>query len=395
MDPMLRVVDPPRRTHATFSRRVWLGVALAAWTVTLTCRGADEVVPAAWEKQKPLWLVYGSSKTFSAVDGRSCPEALQVKVASKPEQPWGVQAKVPSQVPVEQGDTIMISFEGRVVDGAAGQFRVLFKEHTEPYRSSFEKLLDLVPEWRQFVVVGRSHASFSAGAAQIEFHLGFQPQTVQIAGLKVERTNAAQVDAVTPVPGPGTGSSAGGYYAALGDWLGAAGKGRFIAPDSEEAMMTKLSCAATRVEDIRPAGVPFTRARRLVVKEKTKEFWSAHAAVRNAVSVRAGEVVYCTFWARRGQATEVPTDAPTRIEVHLKRCDPFFLFDDLKTSVGDQWARYALVGKVDKDYAPGQVEAIICIGFQPQVIEVGGVALAAFDPGTNVARLAQSPNTTK
>jgi len=366
------------------------GAALVFWAAQMAGAGADDVVPSDWGAQKRLWQVYGAEKKFVPVEGRSCPEALQIKVPGKGANPWDSQAKLDCQIPIDQDDLIVITFEARVVDGASGELRLLFKEHTAPYRSSFEKSLTLASEWQHYVAAGKSHASFSAAAAQVEFHLGFQAQTLQIAGLKVERS-AGKADAPPAAAGDGSARPAG-YYAALAELLGSAGKGRFIVPDSEDGVMAKLSCAATRAEDIRPVGVPFVRARRAIVKEKTQEFWKAHVAIRNVSPVRAGELLYCTFWARRGQAPEVPSDAPARIEVHLKQCEPFVLLDDLKTSVGDQWTRYALLGKVDRDYGPGQIEVIVCLGSQPQVVEVGGMALAAFAPGANTARLPQSPN---
>ena len=373
--------------------------ALGLLATCLTAAGVAtaDVVPSAWAELKPLWVPRGVKQQFVPVQGRDFAEALQIKVEAKPAKPGDARVVLPTQEAAEQDQGFLISFEARAVGVPAGQVLVAFKAYSEPYTTSFEKLVQLSGDWQHYVVAGTSKAYYSPGAAQIELHLGQQVQTVEIAGFKVEPLNRAGATAGAASAAAGAGAPSGpSYYALIAQQLGSIGKGRFIAPDTEDAMLAKETSAATRVEDLRLSGLPFARARRAVVKEKTKEFWAANVGVTNTTPVRAGETVYVTFWARRGRAPEVADDgSPAQIEAHLKRQPPFTLFDGLKTHVGEQWTRFHLRGKVDKDCAPGEVQVIVCLGFKPQVVEVGGLAMAAFGPGANVAKIPQSPDAGK
>ena len=57
------------------------------------------------------------------------------------------------------------------------------------------------------------------------------------------------------------------------------------------------------------------------------------------------------------------------------------------TDVGDRWTRCQIAGRADRDYPADALEAIICFGHKAQVIEIGGVALAAFAAEVDIRRV--------
>lgn len=360
-----------------------LGVGLRA---LLASASAGAVVPSQWAAQKALWQVRGTAKQIVPVTGQSFPEAVRLSVRTAPAHEWDVQARLPTQVSVEQGQTLLISFHARVVGGKAGLMAVLFQQASDPYTTSFSKVVELSDRWQAYVVAGKSGSGFSPGAANLLFHVGAQAQTVEIGGLSVDIPEPS----VAAPPSAAPDQAASGrrsYFDLLRLDIGAVGRGRFIAPETEAAVMKKLSCRATRVQDFTVEGLPFTLARRAVCKERTKDFWGANLAIHNLAPVRKGETVYLTFFIRAGQAPEVSAKGPIHIDAHLKQRTPFYLIAQRVTDVGDRWTRCQIAGRVDRDYPADALEAIICFGHKAQVIEVGGVALAAFAAEVDMRRV--------
>jgi endo-1,4-beta-xylanase len=117
-------------------------------------------------------------------EGRPAP-VLRVRATGRPALPYHVQLSARTAAAVESGDVVLATFAVRATEGGAetGEARtaVIFEQASEPYSKSLQLTVDAGPAWRRVAMPFKAVARYGPGQAQINFQLGFGPQTVELA----------------------------------------------------------------------------------------------------------------------------------------------------------------------------------------------------------------------
>ena len=132
-------------------------------------------------------------------------------------------------------------------------------------------------------------------------------------------------------------------------------------------------------------------ATQVTVAKATKWPWDAQVSAKSAVPIPKDTVLYATFFARWAPAQKaVGGQSGGNIRVDLKDLDAASgasPINRIQPEISETWQRYHLRGVVVKDIAAGRGELLFSLGSLPQTIEVAGVTILAFPPGTELKRL--------
>ena len=157
----------------------------------------------------------------------------------------------------------------------------------------------------------------------------------------------------------------------------------FNAPDI--APFSYSGPSSSRLEIVPVEGQDFTRAMRL----RTPDGLPTTAAREYSIRVRAlvptelkkNDWVLATFFVR---ATERSGEA-AQVKLNFERAtSPYTKSLNALLPVPDQWKRYQIPFQIAEDYQPREAYFDFWIGFDPQVIEIGGVRIEKQLPGFNV-----------
>ncbi len=135
------------------------------------------------------------------VEGQPFSEAVEAQVKEASNSEWTVQLVAPNAAPVEKGDVLFASFFVRATgpreDGTA-ETQFVFEKGVAPYTKSVMHSLAATSEWRKVYVRFIAGQSYGPGEANMIFRLGYDPETLQIGGLKVESFGKQVALAVLP-----------------------------------------------------------------------------------------------------------------------------------------------------------------------------------------------------
>jgi len=139
--------------------------------------------------------------TTISVEGQPFSEALQADVKSGSNSEWTVQIQAPTAAAVEKGDVLFASFFVRATklreDGTA-ETQFVFEKSVAPYTKSVTHSIGVGTEWRKVYVRFIAGQSYGPGEAQMIFRLGYDPETLQLADVKVESFGKKVALAVLP-----------------------------------------------------------------------------------------------------------------------------------------------------------------------------------------------------
>jgi glycosyl hydrolase family 44 len=128
--------------------------------------------------------------TTVAVSGQSFSEALRAEVKQSSGHEWAVQLTAPTAAAVDEGDVLLATFFFRSEkpndDLGAGQTQFVFELAKAPYDKAVIYDVQAGPAWREVHVPFVAKRHFDAGEAQVIFRLGYDPETIDIAGVTVE-----------------------------------------------------------------------------------------------------------------------------------------------------------------------------------------------------------------
>jgi len=121
--------------------------------------------------------------------GQPFTTAVQVRTIRQPRNDYEVQLIAPSTAAVRKGDVCLLRFYLRTVqsshESGEGRVRVYFQKAS----SNWHKLVDhhaaAGPEWKRFDAPFVADGSYPAGQAALGVALGYKPQTVQLAGIRL------------------------------------------------------------------------------------------------------------------------------------------------------------------------------------------------------------------
>ena len=123
------------------------------------------------------------------VEGQAFDKALQAEIKEESASEWTVQVTAKNAEPVAKGDVLLATFFARVVkelESGGGETQFVFEKASEPYTKSVQYPIRLTTEWRKIHVRFVAGEAYAPGEAQVIFRLGYEPETLQIAGVTVQ-----------------------------------------------------------------------------------------------------------------------------------------------------------------------------------------------------------------
>ncbi len=172
--------------------------------------------------------------------------------------------------------------------------------------------------------------------------------------------------------------------AALITQLPAADFKSIISPEwaSEARVKCKAPDGLLITRDTIPGG-PVVRAE---TKLRFESYWQAGVSFATTEAVAKGDVLWLTVQARMVTATNEQREA--EYVVYFQRsCDPWEKSVSHQVSVGSEWTTLELPFVAKQDFAAGEADLEIGLGFRPQTIEFAKLELRNYGKTANVADL--------
>ena len=124
------------------------------------------------------------------VTGQPFTKALRAEIKEKSQNNWDVQLTATSKSEVRSGDVLLASFWMRTewvpAESGEAETEINFELNHEPWDKSLTHAVRAGAEWKQMLVPFQAKRNFKAGEAQIVFRLGYPPQTIDFADVKIE-----------------------------------------------------------------------------------------------------------------------------------------------------------------------------------------------------------------
>ena len=122
-----------------------------------------------------------------AVEDQAFSQALRVETQATPEEPYHIQLQAQTTEPVVKGDNLVATFWVRKLSSTPdpGRIGVVFEQADDPYLKSLWEEIDIASSWQQHEMPFVAAASFPAGQTNVNFRVGYGPQTLEIAGISV------------------------------------------------------------------------------------------------------------------------------------------------------------------------------------------------------------------
>jgi hypothetical protein len=136
------------------------------------------------------------------------------------------------------------------------------------------------------------------------------------------------------------------------------------------------------VSFIKVTGQPFSDALRAEVKEGSSHEYAVQVQTKNVAPVKEKDVLLATFYIRSAKAQE-DGPAETQFVFELGR-SPYSKSVTYSVKAAPEWVKVQVPFGCAQNFAAGEASAIFRLGYEPQVIEIGGVTLENF--GRFVAR---------
>lgn len=127
--------------------------------------------------------------TTVPVEGQAFKEATRIEIKEGSSHEWAVQLTALTTAPVEAGDAILASFWVRAEapqEGSVGETEFVFELAGSPYTKSIQYPIQFAGEWVKVQARFAAARAYAAGEANMIFRLGYDPQTLDIAGVQVE-----------------------------------------------------------------------------------------------------------------------------------------------------------------------------------------------------------------
>lgn len=301
--------------------------------------GGTAVVDPALTKFSVTGAQYGNSQIVS--DPRFG-QALQVNVAAVPPNTYNLQVFQATTAAVRQGDRLLLEFYARVVNGDSGQIQAIFEQNGGAFTKYLSQGAQLSGEWAKFQMPFVVGSDYAIGAADFNFRMGFQLQSIQLAGIRV--LNYGPSPSLIPDAGFTVNETGG-------DW-GSAQTVSVSGPGFTSA--TQFTTTA------RPPSGSF----------QFQEF------AKNAAALAAGETVTVEYYVRSvgGAAANVRAVVQTAGggTIYASRDDTF----------GTDWTRCTITFTTAQAFAANAMQLGFNFGFDPQTVQIGGIKWTHSGPTT-------------
>lgn len=111
------------------------------------------------------------------------------EVFEEPESPWAFSLRFPVDRPVEKGEVLLLEFRARTISAKTetglGSLGAMFEVSEPPYVKSLNQRVEVGLAWRDYSLPFRCVESRNANGSAIVFFLGYLPQTLEIADVKL------------------------------------------------------------------------------------------------------------------------------------------------------------------------------------------------------------------
>jgi len=126
------------------------------------------------------------SITRNAVKGQPFGRVLQMTTRKQPLNSWDLQAQAKTITPVKKGDVCLATLYIRVTQSGGGYGRTnIVLEDTVSYDKTLWFEVSASGEWKKYYAPFTAAQDAAAGHLQLNLHLGFPPQTVEVADVHV------------------------------------------------------------------------------------------------------------------------------------------------------------------------------------------------------------------
>jgi hypothetical protein len=132
-------------------------------------------------------------------------------------------------------------------------------------------------------------------------------------------------------------------------------------------------------------GQPFQEGLRAEGKEAGGSEWSVQMQARTVAAVKKGDLLHATFYVRSVKPQEGGV-AETSF-VFERAGEPYTKSVTYPVRVTPEWRKVAVRFTAEESYAPGEAQMIFRLGYEPQTIEVGGVAVVNYEKKVAFAAL--------
>jgi len=124
------------------------------------------------------------------VEGQPFKEALRAEVKERSGNVWDVQVQTKIDKAIESGDvllaTVYVRTEATRQESGEGQTELVLELAREPWTKSVSFPIRAGREWKKVFVRFKAVQSYQPGEAQLIFRLGYEPETIDIAGITLE-----------------------------------------------------------------------------------------------------------------------------------------------------------------------------------------------------------------
>ena len=130
------------------------------------------------------------SGEFKIVEVKDQPfqQAIHARVKEKPENPWTVQISTLTTQAVKAGEVVLVSFYVRTIEskneGGKGHFTVFFGVPEGPEQTVGLEV-DAGAKWTKVQIPATVAADYEAGKSMLNLDLGYEPQVLEFADLKL------------------------------------------------------------------------------------------------------------------------------------------------------------------------------------------------------------------
>jgi hypothetical protein len=224
------------------------------------------------------------------------------------------------------------------------------------------------------------HPVFSAlSAIPARLHRMSRPSSRRLVCCVLAMVGSGCIKRTAP-PAAGPGKAAADAAAALAaknariadvprtDLVGSAGLAAFALQGAEVAKATVTRISVT--------GMPFAEALRAEVREETGHEWAVQLQAPTAAPVEEGDALLATFYLR----TEVPQPGSvgeTQFVFELAQA-PYTKSVTYPVQGSAEWSRVQVRFAAHGTYAAGEAQMIFRLGYDRQVLQIGGIKIENF-----------------
>jgi GH35 family endo-1,4-beta-xylanase len=271
-------------------------------------------------------------------------QALSVNVTSVPSAVYGITLGQATTVAVKGGDRLLVEFYARSQTSSSAKFDTVFEMTSSPYTRSITQTVQMDGNWTKYQIQVTVAADYVAGAAQLDFQLGSQIQSFQLAGIRVLNYG----------PSPSLYPSSGLSFFQSGSY----GSGNTVTT----------------------TGPGFTSAFQVTTTTVPSASYQIQATAKNSAPVSAGDTMTVTYYLR-----SVGTGNATVNAIVQQNGGSFTTLGGRTDTVGSTWTQYTLTVSSAQSFAVNGLQLAFNVGYGPQSVQIGGVTWTRTGSGTSNA----------